>query len=191
MGVEAGQLERADSLDRARHVVDGETELRVLLAGRDEGVRVRPDARRDAQHDLLTGRDSLEPLDLVERVEHDMADALGARVLELLLRLVVAVQVDPLGREPALQRQVQLAAGRDVAREPLLREQAVRGGGRKRLARVDDLEAVAARAEGLDEGARAKHDVVLGVHVRRRAELRGDLHHIAAADLEPPPLVDP
>ena len=84
---------------------------------------------------------------------------------------------------------MELAGARHVAREPLLGEQPVGGGARERLARVDDLEVLGARAERLQELARAGAHVVLGVDVRRRAELLRELDHVAAAHLEPARLV--
>ena len=118
-----------------------------------------------------------------------MADAALDRVVELRLRLVVAVHVEPLGIQAARQREVQLAARGHVGGQPLLGEQPEDGGAGERLARVDHLEALGAGPEGLDERPRAGAHVVLRVDVRRRAELRRQLHHIAAADLEPAALV--
>ena len=66
----------AAGVDRAGHVVEPEAELRVLLAGLDVGVRRGRDAGRDAEH--RPGSAAAQALDLVERVDHDVADA-GAR----------------------------------------------------------------------------------------------------------------
>ena len=111
-------------------VAQRNAELRVLLAGRDLLVGVGPDPGRDPDQDPLAaaGAEPFEPLDLVERVDDHVADAGLERLLQLGLGLVVAVHVDPLRLEPAAQRQVQLAAGGDVAGEPLLGEQPVGGG---------------------------------------------------------------
>ena len=57
---------------------------------------------------------------VLDVVDHDPADAGGHRRGQLGGRLGVAVHVDPLGREAGLERQVQLAARRDVAAEALL-----------------------------------------------------------------------
>ena len=64
--------------------------------------------------------DLLEPVDLVEVVDHDVADADRARRAQLLERLGVAVHVDAAAGEAGAQRQRQLAAARDVAAEALL-----------------------------------------------------------------------
>jgi len=102
-------------------------------------VGVRLDAGRDAhQHALRrAGGDLLEPVDLVERVDHDVADAGGHRLGELGRALVVPVHVDPLGREAGGKREVELATRRDVAGKALVTEQPQRRRARKRLARVE------------------------------------------------------
>ena len=153
---------------------------------------VGPDPRGDAQQDALRapGGDSLEPLDLVERVDDDVADAGVDGLLELGVALVVAVHVDPLGVEAGVQRQVQLAAGGDVAGEPLLGEEPQGRRAGKGLAREDDLEVVGALGEGGLDRAGAGAHVVLRVDVGGRAELGRELDHVAAADLESAALVD-
>ena len=120
-----------------------------------------------------------------------MADARAGREEDLLVGLVVAVHVDAAGVEAGAQRHVQLAAGGDVDREPLLGEQPVGGGAGQRLAGEEDLEVGAPALERVAVGAGAGAHVVLGIDVCRRAELCGQLDHVAAADLEMPALVDP
>ena len=187
--MEPHELQVADPVDGARYVVHAEAELRVDLAGGDVVVRGGRDAGSDPQEHALPRRHPLEPLELVERVDDDVADAGVERLAQLVLALVVAVQVDALGRASAPQCQVQLAAGGDVAGEPLLHQQAEGRGARERLARVDDLEVVGARAERVHVLTSACADVVLRVDVRRGAELVRELHHVAAAHLEPAALV--
>ena len=94
------------------------------------------------------------------------------------------------GSKPALQRHVQLAAGGDVDREPLLGEEPVGGGAGQRLAGEEDLEVGGALLEGLAVGAGAGAHVVLGVEVGGGAVLFGQLDDVAAGDLEVPVLVD-
>ena len=103
---------------------------------------------------------------------------------QLVLGLVVPVHEDALGLDARPQRQVELAAGGDVDRQPLLVHQPVDGGDGQRLRPVDHLEVVGARRERLHVGARAGAHVVLRVDVRRRAEALGQLDHVAAAHLE-------
>ncbi len=58
-------------------------------------MRVRVDARREAQEDALLEvaclRDAVEEVDLVEVVDDDARDAVVERLRQLFLRLVVAV----------------------------------------------------------------------------------------------------
>ena len=145
VGVEADQLE----VVRGPHplhrplgepVGEAEAELGVELPGLDVVVGGGLDPRgHPDQHPLGAVEQPVGQLDLVERVEDQVADAGVERVAELALGLVVAVQVDALGIEAGGQRHVELAAGGDVNREPLLAHQPVGGGAGKRLARVDHL----------------------------------------------------
>ena len=187
--VQAVQLEPGVGAGRhrARHVVEAETELRVLLAGLDVRVRRGLDPGSDPQQHASAA--PAQPLDLVERVHHYVSHTDLERVVELGLALVVAVEVDPPRLEAARERQVQLPAAGHVGGQPLFDEQAVSRGAGKRLARVDHLEALDPRPEGLDVGARPGAHVVLGVHVGGRTELARELDHVAAADLEPALLV--
>ena len=101
------------------------------------------------------------------------------------------MQDDPLGREAGAQREVQLAAGGDVAPQALLREQprstAVQGNALE--ANTTSKSSWPAAAHRLDERARARAQVVLGDDVGGRAELARELDRVAAADLEVAALV--
>ena len=90
-------------LDRLLDLAERDAELAVDLAGLDVGVCRRLDSGRDAhQRARAVGRhDPVEAVDLVERVDDDVADASGDRLLELGVGLVVAVHQDALGRESA------------------------------------------------------------------------------------------
>jgi hypothetical protein len=76
-------------------------------------------------------------------------------------------------RDAALQREVELPAGGDVDREPLLGHHPVGGRDRERLRGIDHLEVVRPRRERLQIGARPRPDVVLGVDVGRGPVLVG------------------
>ena len=152
------------------------------------------DPRRHADQDALAGArgDSLEPVDLVERVDDHVTDPGGERRLEVGLGLVVAVHVDPLGREAR-----RAAPGAARLRTPRRRtgppraNRSQRGGAGERLARVEDLEARRARGEGRHRGPRPLAHVVLRVDVRGGAELARQLERVAAADLQPAGGVQP
>ena len=120
-----------------------------------------------------------------------MADAGPRRHQDLLVGLVVAVHVDAGRVEARGEGDVQLPAGGDVDRQPLLGEQLVGGGGREGLGGEEDLAVDAAALEGPAVGAGAGAQVVLGVDVGGGAVLFGQLDHVAAADLEMALLVQP
>ncbi len=149
-----------------------QAELLVLVRGGDELVGVRLDADGDPdQHllpDALAGGDRGEALDLLVRVDHDVPDAGLHGVLQLVHRLVVAVQRDPLRRHPGGQRHRQLARAAHVEVEALLVQPAHDGLGEERLAGVVD---VRLGAEGVPPGARPGPEVLLVQQVRRGAEL--------------------
>src|ERR1700761_3483644 len=190
VGVQPDQVQLLggeDALDRPRRpgrVAGPEAELRVELAGGDVVVGRGLDPRGDPdQHLHRLVEEALAALDLVEGVEDQVADSGPRRHQDLLVGLVVAVHVDPGRVEPRGERDVELAAGGDVDRQPLLGEELVGGGGREGLARVEDLAVDAAALEGLAVGAGTGAHVVLGVDVGGGAVLFGELDHVAAADL--------
>ena len=108
-----------------------------------------------------------QPLDLVERVDDDPADAEPDRALELRLALVVAVEADPGHVDAGPLGDSQLAARADVEVQPLLRRPGGGGGAEERLAGVEDV----VRRERLLEGPGPGPEVVLVEDVRRRAVL--------------------
>ena len=190
VGVQPDELQvggLAYPLDRllGEPVGQPEAELGVELPGLDVVVGGGLDPRRDPdQHALRPLEQPLGALDLVERVEDQMPDARLEGVAEFRLGLVVAVQVDPRRIEAGGQGHAQLAPRGDVDREALLAHHAVRGGGGKRLARVDHLEGIGAFLEGAHVFPGPAADVVLGVDIGRGAEPVGKLHQVATRDLE-------
>src|SRR5437588_7403016 len=108
MAVQADELQRArtpQAVDRLARLRHREPELRIGLAGGDRVVCVARDAGRHPDQYLLGGTDlirqSLEPLQIVERVEYHMAHPGGERLAQLLLGLGVSVEVDPRRIETA------------------------------------------------------------------------------------------
>ena len=155
-------------------------------------MRVRLDAGRDPHQDLgplASGRDGLqqgaEAGDLVERVDDDAADALLQRRRQLVGRLVVAVEDEPLRRDAGRERHMELATGRHVEVHALLVGQPGHGPAQKGLGGVGD-----AVAPGRDRIAAGLAQMVLVVHEERSAELLDQLEQIDAAHVQVAPLVD-
>ena len=150
---------------------------------------------RDPNQDLLTGAklggERLQAVELVERVQHDVANADLERLAQLAAGLGVSVQVGPRGVKAAGQGQRQLAARGDVARQPVLREHPVHGRAGERLGREEHVEVVVARGHGVDERARARPQILLHHGVGRGSELPRELERVAAPELEVTALVDP
>ena len=108
------QLQRGDGLGGGTRG-DREAELGVLLPGADEFVGMGLDPGRHPDEHLRAfrrGRTRLEEAaeagDLVERVHDDAADAHLERRGELVGRLVVAVQDEPIGRDAGGEGDVKL-----------------------------------------------------------------------------------
>lgn len=160
-----------------------EAELLVLVGGGDELVGVRLDADRHPDlHRLADAQlvgDVRDADDLLEGVEHDPPDARLDGPADLGGGLVVAVEGDPGGRHPGVQRGGQLAAGADVEVEPLLVQPADDGAGEERLARVED---VGVGPEGVAPGAATGPEVGLVQEEGGGAELLGEAGDRQAAD---------
>ena len=112
------------------------------------------------------------------------------RQLQLLLGLVVAVHVEPVGVESRAEREMELAPGGNVARQALPGEDPQHGRAREGLARVEHLVAVSTGREGVPRCTHPRAEVVLRVHVCRRSELVRQLGGVAPADLQPPGRVE-
>ena len=144
----------------SNRVVGDEPELRLRLRGLDRTMGIGLDPRRDPdQNGFDPGRP--RPVAFVECVEDDQS-ARGRRGAELLVRLVVPVEDDAVARHACSQRELELAACRDVGAEAFAGEQPQQGDVRKRL--------------------RPVHDERFGVHARVRTRTRED--RFAAVDDE-------
>ena len=125
---------------------DAEAELGVLLAGPHELVGMHLDARRHpGQHrDRGRGRigrsvhQSLQAVDLVEGVDDDAAHSGLEGHGQLVVRLVVAVEDQTIGRDAGRQGHVHLAAGGDIETEPLLVGQTGHGQAQECLGGIGD-----------------------------------------------------
>jgi len=109
-------------------------------------------------------------LQLVERVEHDQCTDFG-RVAQQLVLLVVAVDHEPLAGDPCAEREFELADGRDVGAEALLRQELQHRDGRERFRAVNDQRA--GRRLAIRPGLRPQRCVV--VDDDRRSELAREL----------------
>ena len=152
---------------------DREAELLVLVGGGDVLVGVRLDAGgHPHHHPRRCGRaraaTAAEPLDLVEGVDDDPADAeLDARARSSATVLLLPWKPIRAGSKPARSGDGQLAAGADVEAEPLLGDPARDRRAQERLAGVVDVVA----GERVAEGARPGPEVGLVEDVRRGAVL--------------------
>ena len=160
------QLELACLLDQPERLVRRQAELRAAVAGLDRVVRVGVDARRHPHEHALDAR-GRGPQGLVRGVEDDQPDVGFGRAAELLVRLVVAVDDDPLRRHTGPKRELELAERRHVRAQAQLGKQCQQRSVRKRLRAVERHRlprrlaiAVRPRAEGL-----------LAVDHERRSEL--------------------
>ena len=115
----SGRGERAPHRLLGRAAGEREPELLVLVGRRDVLVRVRLDADRHAQQhgraDAGLARRGRRRRSTSSRESTTIRpDAGGERPAQLGVRLVVAVQPDPLRRDPGPQRDGELPAGAHV-----------------------------------------------------------------------------
>ena len=178
VGVEPDQLELLggeDALDRLRReaVLEAESELRVQLPGLHVVVGRGLDPRGDPdQHPLGTVEQPLAALDLVERIEDQIADAGARGEQDFLVGLVVAVHVD--AARARSRPATPCAARRRRRRRPRCppRRRPVRGGAGQRLAGEEDLEVGGVGLERLAILGDAGADVVARRRGRRGCPAR-------------------
>ena len=127
-------------------------------------------------------RQPVQELQLVQVVDHHPADAVFQRLPQLLLRLVVAVEGDPLGREVHRAGDGELAAGDDVQAHLLLGQEGGQGSAQVGLGGVADAAIGVAAAELRPELAALVAQGLLVEDVQGRAELARQLDRIAASD---------
>ena len=195
VNVEAAQVQLRRGqrpLHRRRRLPAGqrEAEFAVAQAGGRLDVRARVHARGDPQHHGLRGaalaREPVQRVQLVVVVDDDPPHAGVERLLELVDPLGVAVETDLLGRHPASQRGVELAAGDDVHAQPLLNEDARERGREPGLGRVQHAHAGQLRLEGASVAAAGLANRLFVVDVERRPEALREAAQIAAANRKAP-----
>ena len=195
-----GGVQRGKTVDRTsgRSRGEAEAELRVLLTGSDEFVGVDLDAGGDpGQHagppphgrfGVLgaavergrVGDQALDPVDLVEGVDHDTAHPDRQGRGQLLGRLVVAVQDQPLGRYTGGQGYVEFAPRGHIEAHALLVDEPRHGHAQERLGGVGHPV-----APGRDRLAAGGTQMRLVVDEQWRAVGLGQLPDVAAADGQP------
>ena len=106
------------------------------MAGPDRLVRLGIDTRRDSDERATNARRG-SALGLVGRVQHDEGAELGCEP-KLLVRLVVAVDDEPVACQSRGPCECELTERRDVRAEPFLGEEPQQGDVGERLRAVDD-----------------------------------------------------
>ncbi len=146
VAVEPDEVEpgmRADARHGIRRVAEGDAELLVFVRRRQEGVSVGVDAAVDAQpHPLnptVACRRLRDPLDLLEAVDHDSAHADRYGPVDLVDRLVVAVEPETCWVDVSGERDRKLAAAAHVDVEARPGHPPCDLDTQERLARVVDL----------------------------------------------------
>ncbi len=169
-----------------------ETEFRVLLAGPDELVGMRLDARSDPDEDgdvpvaAATACQPFEAADLVEAVHYQAADADFEAPPELGVGLVVPVQNETRHGYAGRKSDVHLPACRDVEPHAFLVRELRHRLAQERLRRVCD-----SIAPGGHRFAAAFAHVKLVVYEKRRAELVHQLQKVDAANRQSSVLTNP
>ena len=178
--VHAGDLESeaARLRDDAQRRVGAEAELRAVMGGPHRLVRDGFDARSQPhEHAAHAGRSCAGRL--VWGIEDDRRPRLGCGV-QLLVRLVVAVEEDPVARQACRQRVGELAQGGHVGADALVGEHLQERHVRERLRPVDDERA----RRRLPVGAGLGADRLLAVDDERRAVVGGEALGRQAAEAQ-------
>ena len=169
----------------------GQTELLVLVGGRNVLVATRVNARLQAHHDgrddAEVSGDALDLVDLVHRVDEDAVNAGLEGEANLRVRLIVAMQADAVGVHARAQGQAQLAERGGVDTQALGRDEARDVGAQEGLASVEGVTTIHAVAvpellghrRGPHTGA-AAHGLDVE-HEGGRAEVGGDAGQVDAS----------
>ena len=167
---------------------DREAELGVVMAGGHVLMGLGLDPGGDPEQHLgggaaggaqAGGGQGVEPVELVETVDHDAAHPGLDGLAQLIDRLVVAVEHQPVGGDPSAETDMELSPAGHVDTETLLVGQAGHGPAEEGLGGVDG-----ARAEGGIGLGTTGPKVVLVVDEEGGAELVGQVEGVAAPDEE-------
>ncbi len=177
------QLKSRRRLDYQRRCLgrpglDAQTKLGVQDARLDVRVRMCLHAGRNTQQDLLlyahTARQPRQALDLFEVVDHDARDARFERHRKLVLTLVVAVKIGPVGRKVARLGSKELATRNHIEPQSLFSHDPQEPRRAVRLACVTHQRFGAVGcSQAVSVGPRPIANRRLVVHVQRRSVLCG------------------
>ena len=170
---------RPTSASRMARASCGDIPSSSEMSGANRLVRVGLDSRRDARKHALHRRGACT-VELLDRVEHDIGGAGFRGRAQLLVRLVVAVDDEPLGRNTGGLGEPELAQCRDVGAQPFFRQEPHDHDVRERLRSVDDE----CLRSGLAVGARPRTDRPFAIDDEWRAELARELGGGCTADRE-------
>ena len=166
----AGKRERALDKRHSLPGLDGGAEFGIDRAGDDLFMRMRIDARRNAQQDVLhlavRAGDAVEREQLVLVVDDEGAHPDVQRVGDIRVGFVVAVEIDVLRIKAGLAGGIQLAGRNDVRADPLRRGDAVDVHIRQRLRGEQHA---AARGEAYCFGACPRRRHRAACRISRRA----------------------
>ena len=188
VGMYAAQLQlrqREYAPERCGRLVRAHAELGIDARGLYVGMGMRVHARVHAQeHRLPLAALRAQPgqyLYLLRAVQHYAAHAHVQRRFQLRQGLVAAVQYDVLRREIGPARHVQLARAHAVQPHAALLHQHRHRSGEERLAGIGRRAARRVPGKRPGKARAAPAQVLLIIHVQRRAELARQLHAVAAA----------
>ena len=191
MGLTQRQLDDLHGLTR----LNGRAELGVHRAGHDGlmgmGIDTGGDAEQDALGDAPCGGVSLQRQKLVHVVHHEGAHTHVHGIVHIPLGLVVAVEVDALGREAGTLGGVQLAARYAVHAHALLGGDPVDPREAQSLGGVErERVSTEIGVSGIQVGAHHGADGVLVHDVGGSAVYLGQLDGVQPADGEMAVLID-
>ncbi len=188
VGVQALQVDQRvvpHALDGGRHLVHGHAELGAGAAGGQRRVSGRVDAGAGPQQHRGAGAGQpRDAVDVVEPVDHDVADARVQGGPDVVVGLGVAVHDDLRRVDAGGQGQAQLARPDHVTAQALLGQDLDDRRGREGLGREADPAARMPAGEGADVLARPGPQVILVEHVHRGPELAGQLAQRDAGDAQ-------
>ena len=184
--LDSGQHQRIDKGFLGRTVANVETELGILVGRLDIRMRVSldtgTDANDDALGDTLRARIGRDALDLLMRIDHETRDTGIDVLLDLALRLVVALGEDMLHRKSRRLGDGKLSTTGHVDIAILLGDDLVHGNAAEGLGGIDDVALRVAGAELIAIVCELLADMTFVVDIERGTEIAGDVAQIDAVE---------